>query len=71
MEEFGENRAVITSVSPEGARGYTVKDLIHEVEGGSDMGMDMLEAANKVNDRVREKKDWLEIKGATTDNNYR
>ena len=32
--------------------------------------MNMLGAANKVNERVREKKDWLEIKGATTDNNY-
>jgi len=32
--------------------------------------MDMFEAANKVNERVREKKDWLEIKGATSENNY-
>lgn len=32
--------------------------------------MNMLDAANQVNDRVREKKDWLEIKGATTENNY-
>ena len=32
--------------------------------------MNMLGAANKVNERVREKKDWLDIKGATTQNNY-
>jgi hypothetical protein len=32
--------------------------------------MNMFGAADQVNERVREKKDWLEIKGATTDNNY-
>jgi hypothetical protein len=34
------------------------------------LDMNMLEAADQVNERVREKKDWLEIKGATTENNY-
>jgi len=31
---------------------------------------DILKATDKVNERVREKKDWLEIKGATSENNY-
>lgn len=30
----------------------------------------MFKAAIEVNERVREKKDWLDIKGATTENNY-
>ena len=34
------------------------------------LDMNMLDAADQVNERVREKKDWLEIKGATTENNY-
>lgn len=30
----------------------------------------MFKAANEVNERVREEKDWLKIKGATSENNY-
>jgi hypothetical protein len=31
---------------------------------------DILKVVDEVNERVREHKDWLEIKGATSDNNY-
>ena len=63
---------------PDGYKGFGGKcfykdlnSLMHFGKNILSLQMDMLEAANKVNDRVREKKDWLEIKGATTDNNYR
>ena len=31
---------------------------------------DILKVVDEVNERVREHKDWLEIKGATSENNY-
>lgn len=31
---------------------------------------EILKAVDNLNERIREKKDWLEIKGATTENNY-
>ena len=31
----------------------------------------MCEAADKVNERVRAHKDWLDIKGATSENNFK
>ena len=49
------------------------KDLNSFINYGKNilgLKMDMFESANTVNERVREKKDWLDIKGATTDNNY-
>jgi hypothetical protein len=33
--------------------------------------MTMFEATEKVNDRVRDVKDWEEIKGATTENSFK
>jgi len=33
--------------------------------------LDMCKAAEKVNNRVREKKDWEDIKGATSKNDYK
>lgn len=35
-----------------------------------DCSVDMFEATDKVNERVREVKDWLEIKGATNNKCY-
>ena len=36
----------------------------------NNVSCDMFKSAIKVNDRVRKNKDWLEIKGATSENNY-
>ena len=37
----------------------------------SKLDLDMCKAADKVNERVREVKDWLDIKGATSKNDYK
>lgn len=62
---------------PDGYKGFGGKCLykdLHSLKNFAkqelNLDMNMLEAANEVNERVREKKDWLEIKGATSDNNY-
>lgn len=62
---------------PDGDLGFGGKCFIKDLKSLENFGkddlnlkMDMLEAANKVNERVRTKKDWLKIKGATTENNY-
>ncbi len=62
---------------PDGFKGFGGKcfykdlnSLMYYGQNVLSLEMNMLGAANKVNERVREKKDWLEIKGATTDNNY-
>jgi len=48
------------------------KDLSAFIEWCKSREIDcsMFEAAQEVNERVREYKDWLDIKGATTNNNY-
>lgn len=57
-------------------RGYGGKCLKKDIQAfinwakENDLHLDMCEAAEKVNGRVREVKDWLDIKGATTGNNY-
>jgi len=62
---------------PDNFKGFGGKCLYKDLKslmnfGKEDLGlqMNMLEAADTVNERVREHKDWLEIKGATSDNNY-
>jgi UDPglucose 6-dehydrogenase len=49
------------------------KDLKVFITFGEHLGLDMsvFKAANNVNERVRKKKDWLEITGATSENNYK
>lgn len=57
-------------------RGYGGKCLPKDIQAfinwakGNGLHLNMCEAAEKVNGRVREVKDWLDIKGATTENNY-
>lgn len=60
----------------DGNRGYggkcfpkDVKAFINwaEING---LALDMCKASDKVNERVRESKDWFDIKGATSDNDY-
>lgn len=48
------------------------KDLKSFLSWGKELGlnMDMFEATEKVNKRVRKVKDWEEIKGATTENSF-
>ena len=48
------------------------KDLAGFMRWGRERGhkMEMFEAAEKVNLRVRLDKDWEKIKGATSENNY-
>lgn len=61
---------------PDGDRGYGGKCLPKDVKSfiswaeKRGLKLDMCKAADKVNERVRTNKDWLEIKGATTKNNY-
>ena len=62
---------------PDGYKGFGGKcfykdlnSLMYYGRNVLSLEMNMLGAANKVNERVREKKDWLDIKGATTQNNY-
>lgn len=48
------------------------KDIQALIKWAEDCGLeaDMCKAAEKVNERVRTNKDWLNIKGATSKNNY-
>jgi len=62
---------------PDGFKGYggkcfykDLKSLMNFGKENLNLKMNMLEAADNVNERVREHKDWLEIKGATSENNY-
>jgi UDPglucose 6-dehydrogenase len=60
----------------DGDRGYGgkcfPKDVQAFVKWAESKGLhaDICKAANLVNERVRKNKDWLDIKGATTENNY-
>jgi len=60
----------------DGQRGYGGKCLPKDIQAfinwakDNDLHLDMCEAAEKVNERVREIKDWLDIKGATSENDY-
>lgn len=60
----------------DGSRGYGgkcfPKDVLALVHWGkeNELHFDMLEAADKVNERVREERDWERIKGATTKFGY-
>lgn len=63
---------------PDGYKGFggkcLPKDLLSFISYGIEVlgtEMTIFKAADKVNERVREKKDWLDIKGATTQNNYK
>jgi len=57
-------------------RGYGGKCFPKDVQAfikwaeDNKLDLDMCKAAEKVNERVREVKDWLDIKGATSKNNY-
>ena len=60
----------------DGSRGYggkcfpkDVKALVKWAERNK-LPMEMCQAADNVNERVRENKDWFDIKGATTKNGY-
>jgi len=60
----------------DGSRGYggkcfpkDVRALIRWAESNG-LGADMCRAADQVNNKVRETKDWLDIKGATSSNSY-
>lgn len=61
---------------PDGERGYGGKCLPKDVEAlitwaeNDNLHVDMCKTATKVNDRVRVNKNWLDIKGATSKNNY-
>ena len=61
---------------PDGSLGFGgkcfPKDLKSFITFGEKLGMNMtmFKSADQVNERVREKKDWLEIVGATAENNY-
>lgn len=46
-----------------------LKSLIYWCESNN-FECDILKVVDEVNDRIREDKDWLDIKGATTSNNY-
>lgn len=60
----------------DGQRGYGMKCLPKDIQAfikwaeSKDLKLDVCKAANKVNERVRIIKDWLDIKGATSENNY-
>lgn len=60
----------------DGHRGYGgkcfPKDVLAFIRWADSEGInvDMCKAANQVNDRIRTEKDWLDIKGATSGNNY-
>jgi len=61
----------------DGKRGYggkcfpkDVKALI-EWAGRQGLSVEMCKAADKVNEKIREEKDWLNIKGATSKNDYK
>lgn len=49
------------------------KDLNAFIVWGKSLGLDMtmFDATNEVNDRVREYRDWENIVGATSKNNYK
>lgn len=47
-----------------------LKSFISFAKNNLGLEMTMFDAANNVNERVRKNKDWLEIKGATSENNY-
>ena len=57
-------------------RGYGLKCLPKDIQAfikwaeSEGLKLDMCKAADKVNERVRTVKDWLDIKGATSENNY-
>jgi len=61
---------------PDGHRGFGGKCFYKDLNSfifwckEHNFNVDMFDAANRVNERVREYKDWLEIKGATSKNNY-
>lgn len=61
---------------PDGKMGYGgkcfPKDLKSFINFGKSIGleMDLFEATDKVNDRVRPGNDWMNIKGTSTDNSY-
>jgi len=61
----------------DGYRGYGgkcfPKDVLAFVRWAESKGLntDMCKAANEVNERIRDAKDWLDIKGATSDNDYK
>jgi UDPglucose 6-dehydrogenase len=60
----------------DGDRGYGGKCFPKDVQAfikwadKSNLHLDVCEAAEKVNRRVRNSKNWLDIKGATSENNY-
>lgn len=60
----------------DGLRGYGGKCFPKDVQAfikwaeNQGLGADMCKAANRVNERVRETKDWLDIKGATSEYDY-
>ncbi|RQW81446.1 MAG: UDP-glucose/GDP-mannose dehydrogenase family protein, partial [Geobacter sp.] len=61
----------------DGERGYggkcfpkDVKAFIHWARECG-LGSDLVEAADKANERIRKEKDWLNIKGATSKNDYK
>ena len=61
----------------DGYRGYGGKCFPKDVKAfyhwgdENDVDLDMCKTADKVNDRVREVQDWLNIKGATSKNDYK
>jgi len=61
----------------DGHRGYGGKCLVKDIRAfikwavDSGIELDTCKAAEKVNERVREKKDWEDIKGATSKNDYK
>lgn len=60
----------------DGSRGYGGKCFPKDVKAfikwaeTNGLGLDMCKAADKVNEKIREDKDWFGIKGATSDNDY-
>lgn len=59
------------------SRGYGGKCFPKDMQafikwaGDNKLNLDMCKAAEKVNERIREVKDWLDIKGATSKNDYK
>lgn len=61
----------------DGSRGYGGKCFPKDVKafikwaGTNGLSVDICKAADEVNERIRDNKDWFDIKGATTDNDYK
>ena len=60
----------------DGSRGYGGKCFPKDVKAfvkwaeKNGLALDMCKMADEVNERIRENKDWFDIKGATSDNDY-